>query len=326
MMSNFFRCRIGIVQRSKNGSAIARAAYQACTKMMAPDGTEYDFTGNRETHGHRKTIILAPSDCPDWAHDPQQLWERAVRAETRCNAQEARIFEIALPRELPPELWDEAIRAMLAPFAEDGAILQVDIHVTPASDGGLNPHIHVIATLRRIEGNEFARKKAREWNAKFWGHAQQIRIEIADRLNTFCKRHNVRYHADPRSNEERGLPEAEFTLPRWNILRAKRTGKRTAWLLENEAHRVSRRSISELEEELKQIERAIQVEQEQVTKDEQRGAAGIEAFIRRRAHLAKSERREALARRQCAENFETLPSVLPDLSGNYSEPSCPIPR
>ena len=276
------------------------------------------------TTGTRERLSARRPQSPAWVFDPQQLWTRAVLAEKRCNSQEARTFDIALPRELPPELWDEAIRAMLAPFAEDGAILQVDIHATPASDGGLNPHIHVIATLRRVDGDGFARKKARDWNSKFLGHAQQIRTEIADRLNAFCKSHDVDYHADPRSNEERGLPEPEFTIPRWNSLRAKRTGERTAWLLENEAHRVARRRISELEAELLQIEKLIVAEQELITRDERRRTADRKAFIRRRMHLEKSERREALPERQPAENFETLPSTLPDRSAEYSEPR-PMP-
>ena len=323
MMSNFFRCRIGIVQRSKNGNAIARSAYQACTKLVGPDGREYDFTGNRETHGHIKTIMLVPADCPDWAQDPQQLWERAVCSERRCNAQEARTLDIALPRELPTELWDDAIRAMLTPFIEDGMILQVDIHETPASDGGLNPHIHVIATLRRVEGERFARKKARDWNSTFLGNAQKIRTEIADRLSAFCKIHDVGYRADPRSNVERGLPEPELTLPRWNWLVARRTGAQTAWLRENNAHRSARAGIVALEAELLQVERAIQVERELIAKDERRQAAEREAFIRRRVRLEKAERREALPPRRRVKNFEVLPSAPPEPSMECLEPSYP---
>ena len=253
MMPNFFLCRIGVIQRSAGGLRVRRSAYQACTST-SPDGEVFDFSGNRRDHGHIRTIICAPVGSPAWTSDPQHCGHGQCWAEKRCDAQEARTFDIALPRELPPELWDEAIRAMLAPFVEDGMVMQVDIHMTAALDLGANPHIHVIATLRRVEGDGFARRKARDWNAQFLGKAQKVRSEIAGRLNEFCRRHNIDYYADPRSNEARGLPEPEPTLPRWNILLAKRNGTPTAWVKENEEHRLARAQIAQLEEDLRETE------------------------------------------------------------------------
>ena len=311
MMANFFRCRVGIIQRSKNGSAIARAAYQACTKMVAPDGTEYDCTANREEHGHVKTVVLAPSDCPDWAHDPQQLWTRAVLAETRCNSQEARTIEISLPRELSSHLHEACVRYLFAPFIEAGMIAQIDFHATTACDGLPNGHVHAEITMRRVVNGEFSRQKARDWNSMFLGRAQQVRTEMASRLNEFCRLHGIDYHADPRCNAARDLPEPEPTLPRWNWLSAKRTGTRTAWLQENEEHRLARARIAQLEEELRQTERAIQTELELMANRERKRAADREAFIHRRALLAKTERREAPGRH--AEDFQVEPSAPPEL-------------
>ena len=325
MMSNFFRCRIGIVQRSKNGSAIARAAYQACTEMTAPDGTKYDFTSNRETHGHTKTVMLVPPECPDWAHDPQKLWDRAVRSENRCNAQEARTIEISLPRELPLHLHEACVRHLIAPFVEVGMIAQADFHLTMACDGGPNGHCHVEMTMRRVVNGEFSRQKARDWNSMFLGRAQQVRTEMASRLNEFCRLHGIDYYADPRCNAARDLPEPEPTLPRWNWLSAKRTGTRTAWLQENEEHRLARARIAQLEEELRQTERAIQTELELMANRERKRAADREAFIRRRVHLHKSERREALPRRHLAEDFEALSSAPPEPSMECVEPTYPRP-
>ncbi len=317
-MANFFRCRVGIIQRSRGDSAIARSAYQACAKMVAPDGVEHDFTAQREAHGHIKTLMLVPADCPAWAHDPQQLWDRAVRAERRCNAQEARTIEISLPRELPANLHVDCVRYLLDPFVQLGMIVQGDFHRTIACDGLPNDHVHVEMTLRRVENGEFSRSKPRNWNALFLGRAQQVRLQFATRLNDFCRRHGIDYHADARTNSARGLPEPEMTLPRWQILLAKRTGKRTAWLQANDDHRAARRQISELEVELQQVERAIQGEEAQLAKAERRRVAERAAFVRRRAYL-ETARRESLPPRH-TEKSAVVSRAPPELPGEGDEP------
>ena len=204
-------------------------------------------------------------------------------------------------------------------------VVQADIHSVMARDGGSNDHVHLEMTLRRLENGEFSRHKARDWNAMFWGQAQSVRTQVATRLNEFCSRHNIDYHADPRSNEARGLPEPEATLPRWNILLAKRTGASTAWLQEIEAHRMARARILTLEAELQQTECAIQIERELDAKGERKRAAEREAFIRRRVLLEKTERREGLPPRRRVENFDVLPSETPELSLEDCEPSHPMP-
>ena len=104
-----------------------------------------------------------------------------------------------------------------------------------ACDRRPNSHIHEM-TLRRVEG-EASRAESEGLECDVFGRAQQVRTEMAARLNEFCRRHDIDYHADPRSNAARGLPEPELTLPSWNILLAKRTGEPTPWMEENEAHR-----------------------------------------------------------------------------------------
>ena len=259
-MNGFFRCQFGLVQRSRGGSAVRRAAYQACCRMQAPDGRIFDYTKSRESHGHVQTIVMAPPGSPPWVQDPQMLWSKATLAERRADAQEARKIEISIPRELPGRLYADFGREMAAPFVKSGMIAQIDIHLIPASDGGLNPHIHMVLTLRRIDGDAFSTKKAREWNGLFYRRAKKLRAEIANAQNAFCEKHNIDFHADPRCNLDRNLAPSLPTLPRWNILAAKRTGRKTNWLKELEAEKAARRGLVALEVSLAIVNAEIEQE------------------------------------------------------------------
>jgi hypothetical protein len=94
-------------------------------------------------------------------------------------------------------------------------------------------------------------------NRLFFGKAKALRKDIASFLNEYCKRKGVAYEADPRSNAERGLPPPEPTIPRWNILFHKRTGKKTAWLERRDREREARAAIAALEQECAELERMI---------------------------------------------------------------------
>ncbi|MGA2567372.1 MAG: MobA/MobL family protein [Pseudolabrys sp.] len=260
-MPSFYRCRLGIIQRSRGGSAVRRSAYQACQRMQAPNGLVFDYSKNRDSHGHVQTIVIAPPGSPPWVQEPHTLWLKAVSAERRRDAQEARTIEISLPRSLPRDLWEGCVRTIVAPFVAVGMVVQADIHAPPAADDDPNPHVHLVGTMRRIENDGFSSHKARDWNAMFLGQAKKIRMQIAEILNAFCAQHDIDYRADPRSNLERGLPAPEVTLPRWNIEMANRTGRRTKWMMVRDAERTARHQLAALESTLESIDEAIRVEQ-----------------------------------------------------------------
>ena len=259
-MSSFYRCRLGIIQRSRGGSAIRRSAYQACQRMEDPNGVVFDYSKNRDSHGHVQTIVCAPPGSPPWVQDPRTLWLKAVCAERRRDAQEARTIELSLPRSLPRDLWEGCVRAVVAPFVAVGMVVQADIHERPAADDDPNGHVHLEGTMRRIENDGFSSHKARDWNDLFLGQAKKIRMQIAEILNAFCAQHGVDYRADPRSNLERGLPAPEVTLPHWNIELANRTGRRTKWMMARDAERTKRHRLAALESTLESINEAIRVE------------------------------------------------------------------
>jgi hypothetical protein len=253
-MDGYFYCQLGVVQRSRGGSAVQRSAYQARGSTMLQNGTYVDYS-NRG--GHIKTLMFAPPGSPAWATDPQEFWRRAAAAEKRADAQEARLLEIALPRGLSRADWIDIASRLARVFVGKGMVVQVDVHCTIARDGGEHPHVHFMLSMRELKDDGFAKKKARDWNKIFFGKASALRKDMASFLNEYCKRKGVPYEADPRSNAARGLPPPEPTIPRWNFLFHKRTGKKTAWLEQRDREREARAAIAALEEECAELERLI---------------------------------------------------------------------
>ncbi len=239
-MADFFRIQLGVVARAEGHCAAKRSAYQSCGVMVAHDDQCFDFS--RKAAEHVTTIMLAPSGAPDWARDPEALWQRAAAAEKRVDAQEARIVDFSMPRAVPAELWEACIYHVYEPFLRMGMVIQVDVHDTPASDGGRNVNVHGLATLREIDGDGFASRKNRAWNDVFRERSgRTVREQFAERLTAFCREHDIEYLGDARPNAERNLPDPEPELPRWNFEHLQRTGEMTEALDALHDHRERRR-------------------------------------------------------------------------------------
>ena len=252
---SYFGCKLDLVRRSKGQCALEHSAYRRGGTARLPDGSVADFTHRTDVIAH---FVVTPTGAPAWAADCAQLWTKAVAAEKRANAQEARLVEISIPRSLPREHWIDLARRLARVLAIRGMAVQVDIHCPTASDRGLNPHIHLMATMREIVDGEFSPKKARHWNAYFFRNAKAIRREMAEMLNEFCRMKGVDYHADPRSNAERGLPPAEVRLPHWNVVAFKRSGKKTRALEQRDEERKVRAEIARLEAESRELKRELE--------------------------------------------------------------------
>jgi hypothetical protein len=239
-MSDFFRVQLGVVSRSEGHCSAKRSAYQACGIVIAHDGERFDFT--RKASEHVRTIMLMPQGAPDWTRDPESLWQRAAAAEKRLDAQEARIIDFSMPRAVPAGLWDACVRHVYQPCIDMGMVMQVDIHDTPASDGGRNVNVHGLATLRLLDGDGFAARKNRTWNDAFRERSGRvIREQFAERLTSFCLARGIDYRGDARPNAERDLPDPEPNLPRWNFEAHARTGEMPEALAALQGHRKQRR-------------------------------------------------------------------------------------
>lgn len=154
--------RVSIHTRSKGHSAVAASAYRTATKLLDErTGTDYDFSNRREVVFSE---IMLPEGASDKYQNRELLWNEVERAETRINSQLCKDVVLALPKELSTvEHIELARRFAQTHFVDKG--LPCDIAIHDDKDG--NPHVHILTTLRRLEGEHFAKYKARDLNPAF---------------------------------------------------------------------------------------------------------------------------------------------------------------
>ncbi|NIJ78183.1 hypothetical protein FHT08_003303 [Xanthomonas campestris] len=204
-----YHSRVKVFSRSRGDSAVAAAAYRAGLLLIDHiTGQRHDY---RRRGGVVETICLVPQDAPDWALIPGELWPKAEAAENRKNSVVAREFEVALPHELNDEQRsDLAVAIGQALVARYGFAVQASIH-SPGSRDGLNHHVHLLATTRRLTSDGFA-EKTRELDGGASG-----KIEIEWVRHTFASTINEHLAAtgiDARVDHRRLEVQAEDALAR----------------------------------------------------------------------------------------------------------------
>jgi ATP-dependent exoDNAse (exonuclease V) alpha subunit len=182
-----FRLEAKVFSREKRGrSVIAAAAYRAGTKLV-DEVREKTFDYTRRVKGVVQSAILAPDGSPGWVFDPGQLWNTVERSEKRVDAQLAREFILAVPPELSAdEQFKTAVDWAKKELVTSGMVAEISLH-HPAS--GTNPHVHILCTMRKIDGEKFSAKKPREWNdvgllvkqRETWAEAVNAALENAGR-------------------------------------------------------------------------------------------------------------------------------------------------
>lgn len=307
-MADFFRVQLGVVSRSDGHSAAKRSAYQACGKAVDHDGRAFDFSRKRKEHV--RTIMLAPEGSPGWVRKPELLWQRAAAAEKRVDAQEARIVDFSMPRQIPQALWEACIRDVYSPFLERGMVMQIDIHDTPASDGGRNINIHGLATLRPIDADAFSLRKDRTWNDMFRERSgRAVREMFATKLTAFCQAHGIAYEGDARPNSQRDLPNPEPHLPKWNFEAYARTHDMPEALAALHNHRTSRRAWAVAQTEAAEATLEVTLLERRSREERQRRTIPSAAGQR---SSSKGDRRAAILRTWYRSGWigaETIPSI-----------------
>ena len=180
-----YRCEAKIISRGSGHSAVAAAAYRTGTKIRDERaGRIHDYSGR--TKGVVESVILRPENSPEWTAQTASLWNSVELAERRKDAQLSREFILAVPRELSSkEQFQLAVGWAQAELVSKGMIAEVSLH----DNGKGNPHCHILATMRTIEGDKFSAKKPREWNDKellihwreSWCKAENDALEKAGR-------------------------------------------------------------------------------------------------------------------------------------------------
>jgi hypothetical protein len=135
------------------GVVLKAAAYRSAeiTIDCAP-GEVFDYTRKQ---GVLETHILTPENVhvPSWAHDRNQLWNAAERAEPRRNGRIATEVEVALPAGLSREQNRELVLGYAQGIADRyGVVADVAIHQGKHPD---NIHSHILFSHREITEHGF---------------------------------------------------------------------------------------------------------------------------------------------------------------------------
>src|SRR5581483_8015778 len=196
-----FRLEAKVFSREKRGrSVIAAAAYRAGTKLV-DEVREKTFDYTRRVKGVIQSAILAPDGSPGWVFDPGQLWNTVERSEKRMDAQLAREFVLAVPPELSAdEQFKTAVDWARKELVGSGMVAEISLH-HPVS--GTNPHVHVLCTMRKIEGDKFSAKKPREWNDV--GLLVKQRESWAKAVNDALEKAGRQERVDHRSLKAQGI-------------------------------------------------------------------------------------------------------------------------
>ncbi len=204
-----FRLEAKIFSREKRGrSVIAAAAYRAGTKLK-DEIRDKIFDYARRTKGVLQSAILAPEGAPAWATNSGQLWNAVEASEKRSDAQLAREFILALPKELSAdEQFQTAVDWAKKELVTSGMVAEVSLHHDKA---GRNPHVHILCTMRKLDGDKFSAKKSREWNDV--GVLAKQRESWAAAVNTALEKAGRPERVDHRSLKDQGidrLPEPKI--------------------------------------------------------------------------------------------------------------------
>ncbi|MGG0481637.1 MobQ family relaxase [Priestia megaterium] len=149
-----------IISRSKGQSAVAAAAYRSGEKLHDERTDEQKFYARNV---QPETMILTPTNAPEWMKDRNRLWNEVEKLEKRKDSQLARELNIALPIELNQDQQKELIQSFAQnEFVQKGMVADIAIH----RDDTNNPHAHIMLTMRNIDQDGFG-KKNRDWNADF---------------------------------------------------------------------------------------------------------------------------------------------------------------
>lgn len=155
--AGWFHLSVKTMGRSAGRSVVAAAAYRLGERLHEREVDQvHDY---RRRAGVAVTFTCAPADAPDWAHDPERLWNAANAAETRKNATLAREIELALPAAVDAEAREGIARAMAQELVNRyGVAVSGAIHEPSRSGDQRNHHAHILFTTRRMESGGLGAK------------------------------------------------------------------------------------------------------------------------------------------------------------------------
>ena len=161
-MAETFHFSISMISRGKSKSAVASAAYISCENIKNEwDGEIHKYKNKK---GLLHAEIFLPEHVPKEFQDRSFLWNSVELNEKASNAQLARNFIIALPKELSFEENKRLITDFIQEnFVSKGMIADLAIH-DESDEENNNIHAHIMTTLRPInEKGEWQAKSKKEY-------------------------------------------------------------------------------------------------------------------------------------------------------------------
>ena len=214
-----FHLNAKVISRGKGQSAIAAAAYRSGERLRDEQAGEQKHYSTRAER-IRFTDIMAPKDAPEWAHDRNQLWNQAERAEKRRDAQLAREIEVSLPHELTEQQREWLVKDFAREaFVRKGYAVDIAIHAPNREADERNHHAHLMVTMRTLGPEGFAKtKESDEARAEKRREGMtrekqlgQWREQWAHLANRHLERHGHAARVDHRSLREQGI-DREATI------------------------------------------------------------------------------------------------------------------
>ena len=209
--ASWYHCSVKPVSRSAGRSVVAAAAYRLGERLHDElYATVHDYTRRR---GVEATFTVAPSDAPEWAHNPESLWNAAERAETRKNSTVGREVELALPSLLSPEERQRITEKFAAELVERYHVaVSVAIHAPGRKGDDRNYHAHILFTTRQMTPEGLG-KKTRMLDDRKTGPQEvtKIRELAADIINKHLAAVNSDIRVDHRSFKDRGIDQEPTT-------------------------------------------------------------------------------------------------------------------
>jgi ATP-dependent exoDNAse (exonuclease V) alpha subunit len=147
-MADSFHFSVSMISRGKGKSAVASAAYIAGEKIKNEwDEVIHDYT---KKQGVIHKEIFLPDHAPKEFTDRTTLWNSVELFEKNSNAQLARNFIVALPKELSLEENKKLISEFIETnFTNEGMVADLAIH-DESQDGNNNIHAHIMTIVRPL--------------------------------------------------------------------------------------------------------------------------------------------------------------------------------
>ncbi len=190
-----------VIQRSHGGSAVRAASYRSASRLEDERlGQTYDYEAKSDV---KHSEILLPSGAPERWLDRSVLWNEVEAIERRKDAVLAREVEFALPRELSQAEGITLAQAFVREqFVARGMVADLNMHWGQAGDGAVQPHAHVMLSMRAVDGDGFG-KKQRDWNDVALLREWRERWASLANERLSAQGHDVRI--DHRSNAAQGI-------------------------------------------------------------------------------------------------------------------------